>query len=121
VRGLLASSGDAVTLGNTAAGNGTVNLNGGSLQVRRILAGPGFGTFNFNGGVLRVGANPNVDFMTGLSSANVLAGGAIIDTGTNSIGIIQALVDGGGNGGLTKQGTGALYLNGANSYVGTTL
>jgi autotransporter-associated beta strand protein len=45
----------------------------------------------------------------------------VIDTGTNSVGITQALVDGGGNGGLIKQGTGALYLNGVNTYTGTTL
>ena len=119
--GSIVSAGDAVTLGNTAAGNGTINLNGGSLQARRLLGGPGVGNLNFNGGVLRVGANPNVDFITGLALANVLAGGAIIDTGTNSVGIGQALLDGGGNGGLTKQGTGALYLNGANTYLGTTL
>jgi autotransporter-associated beta strand protein len=110
-----------VTLGNTAAGNGTINLNGGSLQARRLLGGPGAGTVNFNGGVLRVGPNPNVDFITGLTAANVLAGGAVIDTGTNSVGITQALVDGGGNGGLIKQGTGALYLNGVNTYTGTTV
>ncbi|MFO1513125.1 MAG: autotransporter-associated beta strand repeat-containing protein [Verrucomicrobiota bacterium] len=78
--GLIASSGDAVTLGNTAAGNGTINLNGGTLQARRLLGGPGAGTVNFNGGVLRVGPNPNVDFITGLTLANVLAGGAVIDT-----------------------------------------
>jgi fibronectin-binding autotransporter adhesin len=119
--GSCASSGNAVTLGNTAAGNGTINLNGGSLQARQLLGGPGSGTVNFNSGLLRVGANPNADFITGLTAANVLAGGAVIDTGTNSVGISQALLDGGGNGGLTKQGSGALYLNGANTYVGTTL
>lgn len=119
--GVVETSGNALTLGNTAAGNGTINLNGGSLQARRILGGPGAGVFNFNGGVLRAGPNANADFMTGLTSANVLAGGAIIDSGANNIGIAQALLDGTGGGGLTKQGTGALYLNGANTYTGPTL
>ncbi len=119
--GIVETSGNALTLGNTAAGNGTINLNGGSLQARRILGGPGAGTFYFNGGVLRAGPNANADFITGLTTANVLAGGAVIDTSTNKVGISQALLDGGGNGGLTKQGTGALYLNGANTYTGPTL
>lgn len=119
--GVVETSGNALTLGNTAAGNGTINLNGGSLQARRILGGPGAAAFNFNGGVLRAGPNANADFMTGLSSATVLAGGAIIDSGANNISIAQGLLDGGGNGGLTKLGSGALYLNGGNSYAGPTL
>ena len=119
--GVVETSANALTLGNTAAGNGTINLNGGTLQARRIVGGPGAGTFNFNGGVLRAGPNANADFITGLTSASVLAGGAIIDSGANNIAIAQALDDGGGNGGLTKQGSGALYLNGANTYAGPTL
>ena len=119
--GVVETSGNALTLGNTAAGNGTINLNGGSLQARRILGGPGAATFNFNGGVLRAGPNANADFMSGVMTASVNAGGAVIDTGANNIGIGQALLDGTGGGGLTKQGTGALYLNGANTYTGPTL
>ncbi len=118
---VIETSGDALTLGNTAAGNGTVNLNGGVLQVRRVVGGPGAATFNFNGGVLRASPNANADFMSGTMTASVNAGGAVIDTGTNSIAIVQPLLDGTGGGGLTKQGPGALYLNGANTYTGSTL
>jgi autotransporter-associated beta strand protein len=61
-----------------------------------------------------------LDFMSGLTTANVQSGGAIIDSGTNVINVGQALLDGGGNGGLTKNGTGTLRLNGANTYTGAT-
>jgi len=110
-----------VTIGWNASGDGTLNLNGGSFQARRIIGGTGLSTFNFNGGVLRAGPNANANFMSALGNAVVMAGGAVIDTGTNNVGVNVALTDGGGNGGLTKQGSGALYLNAANTYVGATL
>jgi autotransporter-associated beta strand protein len=119
--GIFETACDMVTIGWNASGNGTVNLNGGSFQARRIIGGAGISVINFNGGTLKAGPNANPDFLSALSSAYVLAGGAVIDTGTNNSAITQALLDGGGNGGLTKVGTGALYLNGANTYTGPTL
>jgi autotransporter-associated beta strand protein len=59
--------------------------------------------------------------MFNLAAINILAGGAVIDSAANTISIAQPLLDGGGNGGLTKLGSGKLYLNGANTYTGPTL
>lgn len=112
---------DRLDIGSNASGNGTVNLDGGSLSVRRVAGGAGTSAFNFNGGVLRALPNANVDFMSNIGLVNVLAGGAVIDTGVATIGITQALQDGSGNGGLTKLGTGTLDLNGVNTYTGPTL
>ena len=109
-------------LGNNGASNATVNLDGGTLSVNRIATGGGVSTFNFNGGVLRATVNEG-DYMSGLTTANVKAGGAIINSNTFNITIGQSLtadlVSTGG--GLTKTGTGTLTLTSSgNSYTGAT-
>jgi autotransporter-associated beta strand protein len=101
----------------------TVNLNGGTLAVKKIrLAGGTTGTFNFNGGTLKAGTSDTA-FMTGLPNAFVMEGGAILDTNGNNITVGQALEHGGGaatDGGLTKNGNGKLTLTGALTYAGDT-
>ncbi len=107
----------------TAAGVYTYNLNGGTLTVPGIATTTGTnGTsvFNFNGGVLRA-AKASTTFMTGLSQANVDAGGAIIDDNGFAITIGQALGSGASpDGGLTKLGAGTLTLTGSSTYNGPT-
>ena len=97
------------------------NLNGGTLSVPQIVASSstGSGTFNFNGGTLRPAASTTA-FMQGLSYACVKANGAFIDPTNFNITIAQNLLDGGGGGGLTKNGTGTLTLSGTNTYTGPT-
>jgi autotransporter-associated beta strand protein len=113
-----------LSISHTATGIGVVNLDGGTLATR-LVESPGAplggtGTLNLNGGLLQANAS-SAAFMTGLSAANVLAGGAIIDSSTNSITIAQPLLDGGTGGGLTKKGSGLLVLSGASTYTGATV
>ncbi len=101
----------------------TYNLNGGTLtvpQIQQTANSGGTGIFNFNGGTLRA-AKANTAFMTGLSQANVGAGGAIIDDNGFAITIGQALSSSASpDGGLTKLGTGTLILTAGNGYNGAT-
>lgn len=109
-----------ITTQISGLGNGVVNLNGGTITCRRIAERDnalGNSTFNFNGGILKAGAGSNADFMSGLDSAVVGTGGAIIDSNGETIAIGQQLT---GTGALTKQGAGTLLLNGSNTYPGAT-
>ncbi len=86
------SGGLGVQLARAAGGTGIVNLNGGTVTTPVVTKGPGAnGTFNFNGGTLRPTA-ANTSFMTGLTAANVFAGGAKIDTNGQNITIAQPLL-----------------------------
>jgi fibronectin-binding autotransporter adhesin len=111
--GQLTVLGSQLLLGNT--GSGTVNLGGGVITAPKVVKGSGTGTFNFNGGTLKANS-ASTTFMTGLTAANVLVGGAVIDDGGFAITIGQPLLVGGG--GLTKQGGGTLTLNGGNTFTG---
>lgn len=103
--------------------NGTLNLNGGTFSATEITTGNagGKGTLNFNGGTLVAASGASANFLHDISTNNVLAGGAVIDSGANTISIPQPFLDAGGSGGLTKVGNGTLYLNGVNTYTGSTL
>lgn len=113
--------------GSNWTNNGTINLDGGTISAGNIIRYVPTGTnitsnatFNFNGGTLRANRS-NTDFIKNLTAANVKAGGAKIETPLDiNITIAQALLDGGGNGGLEKLGVGDLTLTGTNTYTGTT-
>lgn len=111
-----------IHIAQTGSGTGTLNLNGGSLYVNELTTGNallGTSTLNLNGGtILALGDNPT--FLHDLSSAYVLAGGAIFDSQGHSVTVSQNLQDNGG-GGLTKNGAGTLTLTGVNSYNGNTI
>ena len=114
-----------------AASQNAVNVNtGGVIRLNNFTIDPGAspkGMVNFNGGTV-IAKISTQDFLgtwtnkwlNGIS-ARVLEGGAVIDTGANTLSIKQPLVSGASvDGGLTKMGTGALYLLSTNSYNGPT-
>ena len=96
--------------------NSTVNLNGGTMQINLLMANylSGAAVFNFNGGTLAPTAS-RTDFWDSSAkmTANILAGGAIIDTTNFNVTIAQALTDGGVGGALIKKGAGVLTLSAA--------
>ena len=103
----------------SAGGSGTINLNGGTITAGKVThLGGGTAAFNFNGGTLIASPWADPSFMSGLTKVSIVTNGATIDSGTNVINIGQALLDGTGGGGLTKIGTGTLYLNGECRRVG---
>lgn len=115
------SGGIGIGSDNGGAGAGILNLLPGGLIVtpqvadQNTNASDGTSVFNFNGGTLRVttGSTVGASFFTGLTSANVFAGGANIDTNGVATTIAQPLLAPTGNG-LT-----GIALNaGGNSYVG---
>jgi len=122
VNGGTVSNAAALWLGESSSGKGTLNLNGGLVQASQVLPSPssagGTAVVNFNGGTLQATANqPN---FISANSAVVQSGGAVIDDGGHTIGIVPPLTAGTGAGGLTKNGKGTLFLSAANSYTGPT-
>ncbi len=121
IRGEQTVAGDAVItingttfLGLAADDVGILNLNGGVFATRQITKTNGTGIVNFNGGVLKAATSANGgSFFTGLTSANVFAGGLTVDSNGQTITIAQSLLAPSGNGVTTIAVT-----NGGTGYVG---
>jgi autotransporter-associated beta strand protein/T5SS/PEP-CTERM-associated repeat protein len=117
----VAASTTGLLLGDSAASQGTVNLDGGTLTATAVLdAASGTTAFHFNGGLLQAATGANATFMNGIDTVTVKSSGARIDSNGNNITVNSALLAGTGNGGLIKSGAGILTLAGANTYSGNT-
>lgn len=129
ISGVVSNTGTtAIQLCESAGSTGTVNLNGGLLNVERVVKGSGTAaTFNFNGGTVRaINGTAASTFLTGLTSANVRNNASTIDNGGFNITIGQALLhsaiggDAATDGGLNFAGSGSTRISGANTYNGPT-
>lgn len=108
-----------VNIARLAGSIGTNNLNGGLLATFNMASSTGTNAvFNFNGGTLQAQFSPANPWFSGNIQANVLAGGAIIDSSSNNAVVTTPLLAGSPNGGLTKLGSGTLTLSGTNTFTG---
>lgn len=104
-------------LGQLAGSNGTLNLNGGVLEVggtNAIQSGSGTSQVNFGGGTLRV-VNSNLTTSSAITLTEDTS--STVDTNARNA-TLSGVISGEGN--LVKAGTGVLTLSGNNDYSGTT-
>lgn len=106
---------------------GTINLDGGIVSTNKIYMGGSYtggatynATLNLNGGTLRA-TQTQTQFLQGLTSAKVKAGGVIFDSNNFNITVGQALIADSTTGGLEKTGDGTLTLTASSTYTGDTL
>ncbi len=111
----MVEAGGSVSLDGTAPDNGTINLNGGTLQVGGIdgiVANSANYAFNFGGGTLQVAGS---DLSASINATLIANTTSTIDTnGFNATwsGLL------GGAGGITKIGNGTLTLDGLDTETG---
>ena len=126
--GTWTTNGSPIQVGYNSGSAGTLNLNGGTVTAGSVSGNPGGGgnnsTLNFNGGTVQAAAS-TTNFVSGLATANVRAGGAAIDSNGFNVTVPQGLghdptLGTTADGGLTKVGAGILTLSAANTYTGAT-
>jgi len=117
VVGLTKAGVGALTLTNSNSYTGPTTINGGNLVVDNQYAIGSSGTVQFGGGTLKYTSNNQVDY-----SSRIKTSGSAISIDTNGQNVTFAsAIDSSNTGGLTKLGTGTLFINGSNSYTGNTV
>ncbi|WP_421998886.1 autotransporter outer membrane beta-barrel domain-containing protein [Reyranella sp.] len=104
----------ALTLTGANTYSGGTTINSGLINFS-ALNNFGSGPVTLNGGGLQWAPGNTTDISSQLAPLG--AGGGIFDTNGNNVVLASVLS---GAGGLTKQGSGVLSLNGANTYTGPT-
>ena len=111
---------NAVALGNGAAGVGELDLVATTRAVP-YASGGGRTAFTFNGGLLKTtglaqyGASSLTNYLCGVDTLTVRSGGALIETPSADITIVQPLRAADTTGGLVKRGAATLTLPATNN------
>jgi autotransporter-associated beta strand protein/T5SS/PEP-CTERM-associated repeat protein len=107
----------SVIVGKNGGSYGTLNLQpGGLLKTPSLTAGSGTAAFNFSGGTLQ---NPPLNNLSVAMAVN-LTGPATVAVDSGQTGTFTSMAVLGGNGSLTKVGSGLLVLAANDSYTGAT-
>ncbi|MCD7875694.1 MAG: autotransporter outer membrane beta-barrel domain-containing protein [Cloacibacillus porcorum] len=110
-----------VIVANNGSSTGTLDISGGgTLKTKNLNAGSGTITTNFHDGGRLQAIGNNESFISNFADGelNISSGALVIDSDTFEIGTDSSAFS--GNGGLTKEGTGTLTLDGRNTYLGET-
>ncbi len=111
-----------VSVQKSAGGNGTLNLNRGTLRlggpIYRNNSSGGSAVLNLNGGTLQAGRDNILLIKSGLSRVTVYNGGVVFDTQGYSSSNSVALTTAEGNGIYPAGGTLAIGANGGAGYIG---
>ena len=111
---------NAVALGNGAAGVGELDLVATTRAVP-YASGGGRTALTFNGGLLKTtglasyGTSTLTNYLYGIDTLTVRSGGALIETPSADIAIVQPLRAAGTTGGVVKRGPAALTLPSTNN------
>lgn len=120
--GILNNSGGRIDMATANDSSAIINVTtGGTLMARGISADPNHTgvtcTLTLDNGKIVASPFAYLDFMQGIKTATIAAGGATIDSNGQSVAIAQVF---GGTGNLTKIGAGAIALDGTNTFTGST-